>query len=62
MNGINARFACYFRVNPERELIAFYVDISSKAPEGRRKDNVREERWTIPLKSNKFFCRCNIIR
>ena len=38
MNGINARFACYFRVNPEQEIIAFYVDISSKAPEGRRKE------------------------
>lgn len=38
VNGKNARLACCFRVNQERDLIAFYVYVSSKAPEGRRKE------------------------
>ena len=40
VNGRNARLSCCFRVNPERDLIAFYVYISSKTPEGRRKETM----------------------
>ena len=36
--GKNTRLSCCFRVNPERDLIAFYVYIACKVPEGRRKE------------------------
>lgn len=38
VNGKNGRFACTFRVIQEKDLMFFYVYVSTKAPEGRRKE------------------------
>ena len=40
VNGKAGRFACTFRVIQEKDLMFFYVYVSTKAPEGRRKEVV----------------------
>jgi hypothetical protein len=40
VNGKTGRFACAFRVIQEKDMIFFYVYVSTKTPEGRHKEVV----------------------